>query len=117
MNTIFQVPKPLNEPVWNYAPGSPERKELKAKLTELRGQVIDIPLIIAGKEVRTGKTADIIIPHENKKIIGRFHKAGVKEVEMAIKAAAAARETWGRMPWHARASVFLKAGEIGRAHV
>ncbi|MEI7482392.1 MAG: L-glutamate gamma-semialdehyde dehydrogenase [Elusimicrobiota bacterium] len=112
MNTIFQVPKPLNEPVWNYAPGSPERKELKAKLTELRGQVIDIPLIIAGKEVRTGKTADIIIPHENKKIIGRFHKAGVKEVEMAIKAAAAAREIWGRMPWHARASVFLKAGEL-----
>ncbi len=112
MNTIFQVPKPLNEPVWNYAPGSPERKELKAKLAELRGQIIDIPLIIAGKEVRTGKTADIIIPHENKKIIGRFHKAGVKEVEMAIKAAAAARETWGRMPWHARASVFLKAGEL-----
>jgi len=112
MNTIFQVPKPLNEPVWNYAPGSPERKELKAKLAEMRGQIIDIPLIIAGKEVRTGKTADIIIPHENKKIIGRFHKAGVKEVEMAIKAAAAARETWGRMPWHARASVFLKAGEL-----
>ena len=112
MNTIFQVPKPINEPVWNYAPGSPERAELKAKLAELRSQVIDIPLIIGGKEVRTGRTVDIVIPHENKKVIGRFHKAGPKEVGMAIKAAAAARRTWGRMPWHARAAVFLKAGEL-----
>ena len=112
MNTIFQVPKPVNEPILGYAPGAPERAELKARLSELRGQVIDIPLIIGGKEVRTGRTADIIIPHENKKIIGRFHKAGPKEVEMAVRAAAAARETWGRMPWHARAAVFLKAGEL-----
>ncbi|MFA6433849.1 MAG: L-glutamate gamma-semialdehyde dehydrogenase [Elusimicrobiales bacterium] len=112
MNTIFQVPKPVNEPVLNYAPGSAERKGLKAKLAELKGQVIDIPLIIAGREVRTGRTADIIIPHENKKVIGRFHKAGPKEVEQAVKAAAEARKTWGRMPWHARASVFLKAAEL-----
>ncbi|OGR66872.1 MAG: 1-pyrroline-5-carboxylate dehydrogenase [Elusimicrobia bacterium GWC2_61_19] len=112
MNTIFQIPEPVNEPILGYAPGTPERAELKARLTELRGQVIDIPLIIGGKEVRTGRTADIVIPHENKKIIGRFHKAGPKEVEQAVQAAAAARETWGRMPWHARAAVFLKAGEL-----
>ncbi len=112
LNTIFQIPEPVNEPILNYAPGSRERAELKAKLTELRGQVIDIPLIIGGKEVRTGRTADIVIPHENKKVIGRYHKAGPKEVEMAVKAAADARETWGRMPWHARAAIFLKAGEL-----
>ncbi len=112
MNTIFQVPKPLNEPMMDYAPGSRERKELKARLAELKGQVIDIPLIIGGKEIRTGKTADIIIPHEHKCVIGRFHKAGPKEVEMAIRAAAAARAVWCRMPWHARASIFLKAGEL-----
>jgi 1-pyrroline-5-carboxylate dehydrogenase len=112
MNTIFQIPEPVNEPILGYAPGAPERAELKAKLAELRGQVIDIPLIIGGREVRTGRTADIVIPHENKKMIGRFHKAGPKEVELAVKAAAAARETWGRMPWHARAAVFLKAGEL-----
>ena len=112
LNTIFQIPEPVNEPILNYAPGSRERAELKAKLAELRGQVIDIPLLIGGKEVRTGRTADIVIPHENRKVIGRFHKAGPKEVEMAVQAAAEARKTWGRMPWHARAAIFLKAGEL-----
>ena len=112
LNTIFQIPEPVNEPIHNYAPGSKERIELKAKITELRGQMIDIPLLIGGKEVRTGRTVDIVVPHENKKVIGRFHKAGPKEVEMAVKAAAEARETWGRMPWHARAAIFLKAGEL-----
>ncbi len=112
MNTIFQVPKPVNEPLLDYAPGSRERAELKAKLTGLRGQIIDIPLIIGGKEVRTGRTADIVVPHENKKIIGRYHKAGPAEVALAVKAAADARRTWGKMPWHARAAVFLKAGEL-----
>ena len=112
LNTIFQIPEPVNEPILNYAPGSRERAELKAKITELREQVIDIPLIIGGKEVRTGRTADIVVPHENKKIIGRYHKAGPKEVEMAVQAAAEARRTWGRMPWHARAAIFLKAGEL-----
>ncbi len=112
MNTIFQVPKPVNEPLLGYAPGSRERAELKGRLAELRGQVTDIPLIIGGKEVRTGRTADIYAPHENKKLLGRYHKAGPAEVELAVKAAAAARNTWGRMPWHARAAVFLKAGEL-----
>ena len=112
MNTIFQVPRPVNELVLNYAPGSAERKELKAKLAELRGQVIEIPLVIGGKEVRTGRTADIVIPHEHKKMIGRFHKAGPKEVQLAIEAAAAARKSWGAMPWQARAAIFLKAAEL-----
>jgi 1-pyrroline-5-carboxylate dehydrogenase len=112
LNTIFQIPEPVNEPILNYAPGSRERAELKAKIAELRAQVIDIPLLIGGKEVRTGRTVDIVVPHENKKVIGRFHKAGPKEVEMAVQAAAVARETWGRMPWHARAAIFLKAGEL-----
>ncbi len=112
MNTIFQVPRPVNEPILGYAPGSPERKELKAKLEELRGQVIEIPLVIGGKEIRTGRTVDIVIPHETRKIIGRYHKAGPKEVQMAIEAAASARAIWGKMPWHARASIFLKAGDL-----
>ncbi|MDA8132560.1 MAG: L-glutamate gamma-semialdehyde dehydrogenase [Elusimicrobia bacterium] len=112
MNTILQVPKPVNEPVLSYAPGTPERKELKAKLAELRGQVVEIPLIIGGKEIRTGRTVDIVIPHENKKVIGRFHKAGPKEVQLAVRAAAQARRTWAKMPWHARAAIFLKAGDL-----
>ena len=112
MNTIFQIPKPVNEPLLDYAPGRPERAELKAKISELRDQVIDIPLLIGGREIRTGRTVDIVIPHENKKVIGRYHKAGPREVALAVQAAAAARETWSRMPWHARAAVFLKAGEL-----
>ncbi len=112
MNTILQVPKPVNEPVLSYAPGTPERKELKAKLAELRGQVIDIPLVIGGREIRTGRTVDIVIPHENRKVIGRFHKAGPKEVQLSVRAAAQARKTWAKMPWHARAAIFLKAGDL-----
>jgi 1-pyrroline-5-carboxylate dehydrogenase len=111
-NTNYQIPEPVNEPVLDYAPGKPERAGLKAKLAELRGQVIDIPLVIGGREVRTGRTAEITVPHENRKVIARYHKAGPKEVELAIKAAAEARKVWGRMPWHARAAVFLKAGEL-----
>jgi len=112
MNTIFQVPKPVNEPLLDYAPGSRERAELKTRLAELRRQVIDIPLIIGGREVRTGRTAEIFAPHEKTKLIGRYHKAGPAEVALAVKAAAAARATWGKMPWHARAAIFLKAGEL-----
>ncbi|PIS47899.1 MAG: 1-pyrroline-5-carboxylate dehydrogenase [Elusimicrobia bacterium CG08_land_8_20_14_0_20_51_18] len=112
MNTIFQVPKPQNEPILGYAPGTPEKKELKAKLAELKGQVLDIPLIIGGKEIRTGKTADVVIPHENKKIIARYHKATAKEVQLAADESRKAKKIWARMPWHQRASVFLKAAEL-----
>jgi len=112
MNTIFKVPQPQNEPVLNYTPGSKEKKELKAKLSELKNQIIEIPLIIDGKEIRTGKTVNVIIPHENKKIIAKYHKAGVKEVEMAIEATQKAKKIWAKMPWHQRASIFLKAAEL-----
>ncbi|HBW23082.1 MAG: 1-pyrroline-5-carboxylate dehydrogenase [Elusimicrobia bacterium GWA2_56_46] len=112
MNTIFQVPKPVNEPLLDYAPGSPGRKELKSRLAELRSRVIEIPLIIDGKEVRTGRITDIVIPHEKRKVIGRFHRAGPAEVRLALEAASRAKQTWGKMPWHARVSVFLKAGEL-----
>lgn len=112
MNTIFQVPKPQNEPVLSYAPGTPERKELKNKLKELKDTFIDIPLIIGGKEIRTGITEDIVLPHENKKVIAKYHKATPKEVQMAIEESQKARKIWGKMPWHQRASIFLKAAEL-----
>lgn len=112
MNTIFQVPKPVNDNPLDYSPGSREREELKNKLNELKSQVIDIPLIIGGKEVRTGKTVDIASPHDHKRVIGRYHQAGAREVEMAIQAATEARRVWRAMPWHARASVFLKAADL-----
>lgn len=111
-NAYFKVPVPVNEPVKSYAPGSPERAELQAKLAELKSQVVDIPLIIGGKEIRTGDTAEIRAPHNHELLLGRYHKAGAKEVEMAVEAAITAQKSWADMPWEHRASVFLKAAEL-----
>ncbi|MCX7647613.1 MAG: L-glutamate gamma-semialdehyde dehydrogenase [Elusimicrobiales bacterium] len=111
-NTIFKMVQPENEPILSYAPNTPERKELKEKLKEMKSEVIEIPLIIGGKEIRTGKTADVIIPHENKKIIAKYHKATSKEVNMAIEEAMKARKEWAAMRWEERVKIFLKAAEL-----
>jgi len=111
-NAIYEVPMPANEPIHGYAPGSEERTELKASLKELAGQQIEIPLIIGGKEIRTGNLGECRMPHNHKKVLGTYHKAGAKEVRLAIKAAEQARKEWAAMPWEARASVLLKAAEL-----
>lgn len=111
-NTIFKMVQPENEPILSYAPNTPERKELKEKLKEMKSEVIEIPLIIGGKEIRTGKTADVIIPHENKKIIAKYHKATSKEVNLAIEEAMKARKEWAAMRWEERVKIFLKAAEL-----
>jgi 1-pyrroline-5-carboxylate dehydrogenase len=112
MNGIFRIPEPVNEPVRAYAPGSPERRSIKAKLKELSSTEIEIPLIIGGKEVRTGKTGTCVMPHRHGHVLARYHKAGKAEVEQAIEAAREARTSWGRLPWHERAAVFLRAAEL-----
>lgn len=112
MRKETHISKPGNEPVLDYAPGSPERAELIKKLAELKNQAADIPLVIGGKEVRTGKTSNILLPHDNKKNLGRFHKAGAAEVQQAIDAASAARAGWARTPWRERAAIFQKAAEL-----
>lgn len=111
-NAVFQVLKPKNEPVLSYAPGSKERSELKDALQELKSQRIDIPIIINGKEIRTGNVGNCIIPHEKSTVIGTYHVAGEREVREAIKAASDARKTWEQLPWEHRAGVFLKAAEM-----
>jgi len=111
-NGIFKLEKPKNEPVLSYAPGSKEKKELKEKLKVLKSQVIDIPLIIGGKEIRTGDTGDCIIPHEHGTKIGVYHKAGEKEVEMAIESAKKTYKEWSQIPWEHRASIFMRAAEL-----
>ncbi len=112
MNTKTHLARPENEAVLDYAPGSPERSELLKKLAELKGQAADIPLIIGGKEVRAGKPLDIIIPHDHKKTLGRFYKAGSAEVRLAIEAANAAKPGWANTPWRERAAVFQKAADL-----
>lgn len=111
-NSKAGVPQPINEPVKSYAPRSPERAAIKSKLAELRSQRIEIPLIIDGKEVRTGDIGTCSLPHDHRKVIATYHKAGEKEINMAIKAALNARRKWAAMDWEVRAAVFLKAADL-----
>jgi len=112
---ITGIPKlkmPENEPVKSYAPGSAEKKEIKAKLKEMLRKKIEIPCVIGGRNVRTGDLGYCRVPHDHQHILARYHKAGTKEVEAAIKAALKAKEEWSRMPWEARAAIFLKAADM-----
>lgn len=111
-NAYFKLPVPVNEPILNYGPGSPEKTGLKKKLVDLQSKEIEIPLIIGGKEIKTGKTVEIREPHNISKKLGVYHKAGEKEVKMAIEAALEARKSWASMPWEHRASIFYKAAEL-----
>jgi len=115
-NAKAVVPKPINEPILSYAPGTPERAALKARLIELKSQEIEIPLIIGGQEIKTGDMGEIRIPHDHNHLLGRFHKAGAKEVKMAIEAAMDAWQAWSRMPWDSRAAVFKKMASILQRH-
>jgi len=108
----FKVPQSYNEPYFSYAPGTTERQNLKKKLQELRSEEIEIPVIIGGKEYFTGKTAPVVIPHNHKHKLATVHKAGRKEVELAIETALEARKKWADTPWQDRVAVFLKAADL-----
>ncbi len=109
---IPKIEMPKNEPILNYGPGSKEKSELKAEMARLSKKKIDIPCVIGGRSVRTGKMADCVMPHDHGHVLGSYHKAGKKEVILAIQAAARAKEDWSRMPWEARAAIFLKAADL-----
>jgi 1-pyrroline-5-carboxylate dehydrogenase len=111
-NNLIPVPKPQNEPVLSYAAGSPEKSSLKAELNRMLREEIEIPLVIAGKEVRTGNTAKAVCPHDHKHVLATYHQAGPKEVEMAIAASQKAWREWSAMPWEHRAAIFLKAADL-----
>ncbi len=111
-NTIFSFPKPENEPVFGYKPGSAERKEIRKALDELYNVVTDIPAIIGGQEVRTGETGTVVMPTENHHVLAKYYKVGEKEVQMAIEAAMKAHEEWANTPWIDRASVMQKIATL-----
>lgn len=111
-NAVFQIRKPENAQMKHYLPGSAERADLKDKLREMKQTDLDIPLIIGGKEVRTGKTGQCIIPHNKSHVLATYHMAGEKEVNMAIEAALEAKKTWLDIPWDHRLAIFLKAAEL-----
>src|SRR6266853_3944340 len=106
------IPTPVNEPVLAYAPGSRERTELKQSLKDLSGRQIEIPVVIGGKEIRTGKTVDAVMPHCHRHVLAKVHQAGPEEVTAAIKAARDAWRDWSSWSLADRAAVFLKAADL-----
>lgn len=111
-NANFEFREPKNEPVYSYAPGTKERELLMEELDRQYNQVIEIPAIIGGKEVKTGDLDAVVMPTEHSHVLATYHKVGKKEVEMAIEAAMQARKGWEEMPWLQRASIMMKAAEL-----
>jgi 1-pyrroline-5-carboxylate dehydrogenase len=112
LSALRRVPAPINEPIKSYAPGSPERAELKTRLASMAGEHVEIPVIVGGKEIRTGKTFDAVMPFKHGHKLATCHAAGPKEVQQAIDAAVAARREWASWAWEDRAAVILKAAEL-----
>ena len=111
-NAILNFPVPANEPVKSYLEGSPERIALDAELERQWNTVLDIPIIIGGKEIRTGDIGQVVCPHDHKHVLATFHKVGEKEVKMAIDAAMKAHKIWSETPWTTRAAIVLKMAEL-----
>lgn len=109
---IFRVPAPANEPIRSYAPGSPERASLKAQLEKMAGEQIEIPLIIGGKEIKSGNTANVVMPHDHQHVLATYHQADEEHVQMAVEAANKAWKEWSEYPWEQRVSIVLKAAEL-----
>src|SRR5690349_13811040 len=107
-----RVPPAVNEPIKSYAPGSPERASLKARLKAMASETIDMPLVIGGKEVRTGSTAKSVMPHDHTHVLGEYHKASEQHVLQAVDAARAAHKEWSSWSFDDRAAVILKAAEL-----
>ena len=112
MNSTPRIPTPINEPVLGYAPGAPERAELKRTLKDLSSRQLDIPLIIGGREVRTGTTTDVVMPHCHHHVLAKVHQAGPGDVEAAIAAARDAWREWSAWGFERRAAIFLKAADL-----
>ncbi|MCL1855917.1 MAG: L-glutamate gamma-semialdehyde dehydrogenase, partial [Clostridia bacterium] len=112
MNGFFRYPTPKNEPCLEYRAGSPEREALLKELARLKSERLEIPLIIGGKEVRTGNLKQCVMPHNHRHVIADYHVAGEKEVRMAIDAALEAKKEWGALAWDERAAIFLKIADL-----
>jgi len=111
-NAAARVPAPRNEPILSYAPGDPARAELKAALAKMSGERPDIPLVIGGKQVRTGKIREARMPHRHQHVLATYHEADAEHVQQAIAAAMAARKEWSLTPFPERAAIFLRAAEL-----
>lgn len=109
---FYNVPIPVNEPIKSYVPGSPERIELQLKIQELRAKQVDLPMIINGQQVRSGKKVEMFPPHDLAHKLGCYHQGDKTHVLQAIGAALEAKNEWANTPWQHRAAVFLKAADL-----
>ncbi|MES2524757.1 MAG: L-glutamate gamma-semialdehyde dehydrogenase [Gemmatimonadota bacterium] len=107
-----RVPPAVNEPVRNYAPGSPERRSLLQRVERMAAEVADIPLVIGGQHIRTGETGTVTMPCDHGHVLARYHMATPAQVNDAIGAATRARREWSSWRWEDRAAVFLRAAEL-----
>ncbi len=111
-NAIFSIEKPQNEPIKSYIPGSPERRELTDTLNTMASETIEIPLIIGGKEIFTGNTEKVVMPHDHHHVLAIVHKAGPDEIRMAMEAARKAHREWESFSWVERLSITMKMAEL-----
>src|SRR3954470_5004605 len=111
-HAIFRTPAPANEPIHEYKPGSPERLKLQRRLEQMRGERIEVPLVIGGKDVTTGELKHAVMPHAKDHVLADVHQGGAEHVQQAIDAAAQAWQDWSRWPWEERAAVLLRAAEL-----
>ena len=109
---VFVPPPPVNEPVREYGPGSPERERLRKRLDAMAAERLEIPLVIGGEDVTTGTTREAVMPHRKAHVLADVHQGGAAEVERAIGAAGSAWQDWHRVPWEERAAIFLRAAEL-----
>ena len=109
---FFKVPVAVNEPVLSYAPGSKERENVLKAYKSMYNSIIEVPMYIDGKNIKTGQTQTMSPPHDHKHIVGTYHTANQADVELAISSALEARESWSQLPWEQRAGIFLKAAEL-----
>jgi 1-pyrroline-5-carboxylate dehydrogenase len=112
MSGDIRIPTPVNEPVFSYASGTPERAALKALLADMSRGSIEIPLVIGGKEIRTGRTKTAVMPHRHGHVLATWHRAGKEEARQAVAAAQEAWREWSAWRWEDRAAVFLRAAEL-----
>lgn len=113
-NAIFSLNPPENDPIQTYKPGSEARRRILAELERQRNLVVEIPIIIGGKEVYTGNTKDVVIPHDHQRVVARYHQASEKEVKRAINEALKAKQQWENLSWIERSSILQKAAELIR---
>ncbi len=111
-NGVYRVPPPVNEPIQDYRPGSPERASISETVSAMSGEILEIPCVIGGKEIYTGNVVKQVVPHDHRRVIAKVHQAGPRQIKAAVKSCAEAWENWSRMNWESRAAIFLRAADL-----